>query len=235
MTSTIQEDFELELRSLPGVVNVGVHVKEDGEVDSVVLTVRNHDPETVRESAGQVASLYYPDATVILEETSSAPPVRGGPTAARVTLELAEFNEHDGISEVHLSFGGRVGVGRAGSGPLIGGAEATLGALRDLGNVIPFYLMGVTKLDTVIGCSVIVALRSLSAEDDRMGIARADDDLMAAPKATLDALNRYVSMDLERRRARGPKPERSPAESEVEVEVESDSEADANDEQYSYE
>ena len=78
---------------------------------------------------------------------------------------------------MHLGFAGRVGVGRAGSGPLIGGAEATLAALRDLGYVIPFYLMGVTKVDTVIGCSVIVALRSLSADDDRMGIARADDDL----------------------------------------------------------
>lgn len=200
MTSTIQEDFELELRSLPGVVNVGVHVKEDGDVESVVLTVRNHDPESVRESAQQVASLYYPDVAVIMEETNSAPPVRGSMTAARVTLEVAEFNSHDGISEVHLGFGGRVGVGRAGSGPLIGGAEATLGALRDLGNVIPFYLMGVTKLDTVIGCSVIVALRSLSAEDDRMGIARADEDLVASAKATLDALNRYVSMDPERKR-----------------------------------
>jgi hypothetical protein len=201
MTSTIQEDFELELRSLPGVVNVGVHANVDGDVEAVTLTVRNHDPESVRESAVQVASLYYPDAAVILEETSSAPPVRsGGPTAARVVLAVAEFSEHDGISEVHLKFGGRVGVGRAGSGPLIGGAEATLGALRDLGNVIPFYLMGVTKLDTVIGCSVIVALRSLSGEDDRMGIARADDDLTSAAKATLDALNRYVSMDPERKR-----------------------------------
>jgi hypothetical protein len=200
MTSTIQEDFELELRSLPGVVNVGVHVNEEGDVDVVVLTVRNHDPGSVRESAVQVASLYYPDAEVKMEETSSTPPTRGGPTAARVSLEVAEFNEHDGVSEVHLRFGGRVGVGRAGSGPLIGGAEATLAALRDLGNVIPFYLMGVTKLDTVIGCSVIVALRSLSSEDDRMGIARADDDLVSAAKATLDALNRYVSMDPERRR-----------------------------------
>ena len=200
MSSTIEEDFELELRSLPGVVNVGIHHKEDGDVESVVLAIRNHDPEAVRESAIQVASLYYPDAEVILEETSTAPPARGGVSpAARVSLALAEFNEHDGVSEVHLSFGGRVGVGRAGSGPLIGGAEATLGALRDLGHVIPFYLMGVTKVDTVIGCSVIVALRSLSADDDRMGIALADDDLVSAAKATLDALNRYVTMDPERR------------------------------------
>ncbi len=201
MSSTIEEDFELELRSLPGVVNVGMTHSEDGDVESVVLTIRNHDPEVVRESAIQVASLYYPDAAVILEEASAPRPDRGGvAAAARIALEAAEFNDRDGVSEVRLGFAGRVGVGRAGSGPLIGGAEATLGALRDLGNVIPFYLMGVTKVDTVIGCSVIVALRSLAANDDRMGIALAHDDLLAASKATLDALNRYLSLDPERRR-----------------------------------
>ena len=130
MSSTIEEDFELELRSLPGVVNVGMTHGEDGDVESVVLTIRNHDPEVVRESAIQVASLYFPDAAVILEEASTPRPDRGGvAAAARIALEAAEFNDRDGVSEVRLGFAGRVGVGRAGSGPLIGGAEATLGAL----------------------------------------------------------------------------------------------------------
>jgi hypothetical protein len=200
MTATFEEDFELELRSLPGVVNVGINHLENGEVNAVILSVRNHDPEAVRDSAVQVASLYFPNASVILEEAgAAAAPVRAG-YVPRITLVIAEFNEHDGISEVHLSFGGRTGVGRAGSGPLIGGAEATLGALRDLGHVIPFYLMGVTKVDTVIGYSVIVALRSLSANDDRMGIACADVDLVSSAKATLDALNRYLTMDPGRQR-----------------------------------
>ena len=204
MSSTIEEDFELELRSLPGVVNVGIVHGGEGDVESVVLTIRNHDPEVVRESAIQVASLYYPDAAVVLEETRSARADRRGvAAAARIALDAAEFNEDDGVSEVRLSFAGSVGVGRAGSGPLIGGAEATLDALRDLGNVIPFYLMGVTKVDTMIGCSVIVALRSLAANDDRMGIALAQDDLLAAAKATLDALNRYLSMDPGRRQGAG--------------------------------
>ncbi len=204
MTATFEEDFELELRSLPGVVNVGINHLESGEVNAVVLSVRNHDPEVVRDSAVQVASLYFPNASVILEEANAAAAqVRGG-HVARIVLVIAEFNEHDGISEVHLTFGGRTGVGRAGSGPLIGGAEATLGALRDLGYVIPFYLMGVTKVDTVIGCSVIVSLRSLSGDDDRMGIACADVDLVSSAKATLDALNRYVSMDPDRHREDPP-------------------------------
>jgi hypothetical protein len=199
MTSTIEEDFELELRSLPGVLNVGINHRENGEVDSVVLSVRNQDPETVRESAVQVASLYYPDATVILEEALGMAPLRNDVTA-RINLIRAEFNEHDGVSEVQLTYAGSTGAGRAGSGPLIGGAEATLAALRDLGHVIPFYLMGVTKVETVVGNSVIVALRSLSSDDDRMGIALAEDDLESSAKATLDALNRYVTMSPDRRR-----------------------------------
>jgi hypothetical protein len=199
MTSTIEEDFELELRSLPGVLNVGINHRESGEVDAVVLSVRNQDPETVRESAVQVTSLYYPDASVILEEAVGVQQLRSEVTA-RITLARFEFNEHDGISEVHLTYAGKTGVGRAGSGPLIGGSEATLGALRDLGHVIPFYLMGVTKVETVVGHSVIVALRSLSSDDDRMGIALAEGDLESSAKATLDALNRYVSMNPDRQR-----------------------------------
>jgi GGDEF domain-containing protein len=123
-------------------------------------------------------------------------PRRGANGArARSPLQWSNSPEHDPLLLVETC------VGRAGSGPLIGGAEATLSALRDLGDVIPFYLMGVTKVDTVIGCSVIVALRSLAANDDRMGIALAGDDLLAASKATLDALNRYLSLDPERRQA----------------------------------
>jgi hypothetical protein len=60
--------------------------------------------------------------------------------------------------------------------------------------------MGVTKVDTVIGGSVIVAFRSLSSDDDRMGIAQAEGDLVSSAKATLDALNRYVSMNPDRQR-----------------------------------
>jgi len=199
MTATIEDDFELELRSLPGVLNVGISHGDGGEVDAVTLLVRGQDPEAVRDGAVQVASLYYPDAAVIVEDAKDLPSVRGS-NGARVALVRADFNEHDGMSEVHLSYAGRVGIGRAGSGPLIGGAEATLAALRDLKYAIPFYLMTVIKVDTVTGWSVIVAFRSLSDDGDRMGIARSEGDLVAAAKATLDALNRYVTIDPDRQR-----------------------------------
>ena len=104
-----------------------------------------------------------------------------------------EFNEKDGVSEVHLSYDGRVGVGLSTHGPLIGGAEATLAALRDLGFEIPCYLMAVANVHTATGWPVIVTLRSTEDGTNRIGIAQAEGELLSAAKATLDALNRYVA------------------------------------------
>ena len=129
------------------------------------------------------------------KKRANGAPSASGTHAARVALVWSEFNEQDGTSQVQLSYAGRVGTGRAFSGPLIGGAEATLGALKDLGYTVPFYLLAATKIDTVTGWSVIVTFRSLTNRDDRIGIAQADGDLVAAAKATLNALNRLVTMD----------------------------------------
>ena len=199
MMPAIEEDFELELRSLPGVLNVGINRGDSGEVNGVTLLVRGEHPEAVREGALQIASLYYPDAAVVVERASSLASGREG-SSARVALVQADLNERDGVSEVHLGYAGGVGIGRAGSGPLIGGAEATMAALRDLGFVIPFYVMTVTKVDTAIGWSVIVTFRSLARDGDKIGIARSGGDLESAAKATLDALNRYVTAGDDRTR-----------------------------------
>ena len=48
MMSSSEEDFELELRSLPGVLNVGISHAENGIVDAVTLFVRDQDSDAVR-------------------------------------------------------------------------------------------------------------------------------------------------------------------------------------------
>ena len=75
MISASEEDFELELRSLPGVLNVGIAHHDNGDVDSVTLFVRDQDPDAVRDVAMHVASLYYADATVTVEDASDRPAV----------------------------------------------------------------------------------------------------------------------------------------------------------------
>lgn len=190
--SRTDEDFELELRSLPGVVNVGLTRVDDGDVAQVLLLVTGADSTATKSVAVQIASLYYPDATVKVERAvgESSSSLRDN---TRVVLVRADYDTSEGACEVQLAFNGRMGVGRAGSGPLIGGAEATLAALRDLGYEIPFSLMTVTSVTNGKDWPVVVTLRSLSNDADRFGIARSDDDLVSAVKATLDSLNRFLS------------------------------------------
>jgi hypothetical protein len=195
MISPTEEDFELELRALPGVVNVGFRYGEKGDVDAVSLIVHGDDAGPVRVVAKQIVSLYYPDATVSVEEmkTAAAPSRTSTNDAGRVALVRAEFNSHEGFCEVHLNVNGRVGVGRSENGPLIGGAEATLDALRQLDFDVPFYLVGAVNVATVRGWPVIVTLRPRANEADRHGVAQAETDLVSSSKATLNALNRYLT------------------------------------------
>ena len=192
MMSRTEEDFELELRSLPGVMNVGISHRENGDVDVVTLVVSGQDSTQTRNAASQIGTLYFPDAVVIVDDAKGALAPHEG-EGLRVALVRVDFNASDGMCEVQLSYAGRPGVGRAGSGPLIGGAEATLTALRDLGFNIPFSLTAVVNVATVNNWPVIVTLRSLTDDAYRFGIAESDEDLVSAARATLDALNRFLS------------------------------------------
>ena len=132
MMSPTEEDFELELRSLSGVLNVEIRHRENGDVDAVTLIVHGQDTAAIRVMATQIVNLYYTEATVIVEDASRALSPREA-LSCRVSLIRAEFSTDTGFCDVELNFGGRVGIGRAGSGQFFGGAEATLAALRDLG------------------------------------------------------------------------------------------------------
>jgi hypothetical protein len=190
--SPTEEDFELELRSLPGVLNVGISHRASGDVDAVKLVIHGQDCAAIKTIASQIASLYYPDATVSVEDASQAVTGHIAETS-RVALVRADFNADDGICEVQLSYDGRTGLGRAGSGQLFGGAEATLTALRDLGFDVPFYLLAAVSVATVRGWPVIVTLRSPSSDRDMLGIAQSERDLVSSSMATLDALNRFLA------------------------------------------
>jgi hypothetical protein len=53
--------------------------------------------------------------------------------------------------------------------------------------------MTVTSVTNGKDWPVVVTLRSLANDADRFGIARSDDDMVSAVKATLDSLNRFLS------------------------------------------
>lgn len=184
----IEEDFELELRSLPGVLNVGFERGANGGIDSVSLVISGAAREEIQNVANQITSLYYPEAAVHVIDVNQYP--AGAPSVGRAALVRAEFDQATGQCEVVLNYGGRLGTGRAGSGPLIGGVEATLGALRQLGIELPFTLMSVSNMIAVRNWPVVVVLRSTGGGPDRFGIAQSESDVLAAAKATLSAINR---------------------------------------------
>jgi hypothetical protein len=192
MMSPTEEDFELELRSLSGVLNVEIRHRENGDVDAVTLIVHDQDPGAIRVMATQIVNLYYTDATVVVEDASKVVSPRV-PQTVRVALVRADFSVESGCCDVELSYNGRTGIGKAGSGQLFGGAEATVAALRDLGFSIPFYLLTVISVATVRGWPVIVTFRPFSEGSDLFGIAQSENDVTSSSMATLDALNRFLS------------------------------------------
>lgn len=191
-TSRVEEDFELELRNIRGVVSVGMTQDETGVVTGVALLINDGDRDEVARAASQVASLYYPNAVMSVERLAEGT-VAGTRGESRVVLVSADYDTADGACEVKLAYNGRMGIGRSVSGPMIGGAEATLAALRDMGYQIPFTLLTVNSVSNGKDSPVLVTLRSLANDADRFGVARSEDDLYSAVKATLDSLNRFLS------------------------------------------
>jgi hypothetical protein len=124
---------------------------------------------------------------------------RGGAQPARVTLVRASFDPDRGLSEVAVALGQARGTGRAPAGPLAGGAQATLTAIAALGVDVPFYLVSAERAHAVSGDPVVVVLapRQVTAgpqgSAERMGVAGGADDVEAASRATLGALNRYLA------------------------------------------
>lgn len=186
-------ELELELRLLPGVVSVATG-PEGG------LTVEALDPgPDLAEAAARAARLHSLDAPVQVVDLGAARPrprLRG-----RVVLQRAIFDPVLGASEVHLSHHERRGSGRSASGPVVGAVEATLAALDDLGMAVPFYLFTAGPVATGDGAPTMVVLRprgnapDTAAAGERIGVARGASAEEAASRATLSALNRFLTLD----------------------------------------
>ncbi len=151
----------------------------------------------VRDAASQTIAATAPAAP------GGAPGAAGAAGAARVVLLSAAFDVAHGTSEVSLAFGAARGTGRAPAGPLAGGAQATLNALSALSIDVPFYLASVEQAHGVPGQPVVVVLAPKRTGRDqggqggrpveRLGVASDPEDVVAASRATLGALNRHLA------------------------------------------
>lgn len=185
------DELEFDLRSLRGVMNVGLTASADGSVRLIVVASREA-VEAVRIEARPLADLYGFQLPIDVTNPPEAPESVLAKAAAASLLK-AEFDPTDGCAEVTLNAGDRMATARSNSGPLIGGAEATLAALRDLGLEPRAYLAGVNKVDSAPDAPVVVKLHCIDNDEDHVGIGSAGDVVHSAASATLDAVGRCTN------------------------------------------
>jgi hypothetical protein len=188
-------ELELELRMLPGVLNVGFGQAETADPDHVSVVARDPEPGLER-LATRVARGFRSAATIEIVDLSD--PLRPAPmpTAEMTADERVALVESTldatGQALVVLSWQGNSASGTGAAGALIGPAKATLEALGGLGVTIDASLSSVSSHQGVANSPVRVILRSPNGESEFVGVARGSTDHESAARATLAAFNRYV-------------------------------------------
>lgn len=211
------DQLELELRRLPGVTGVGLISDNEGLVVYVSAEGQAADRSALRRTIAQqirglvdgpiaieidhvmapVKSTARTTDAADLEQEPSAPQ---GPEPAeaarppRVRLADVEIEGYTSDVVVRLTHAGRQAVGRGEAGSPADAARATMRALNALGASVPFT---VHAMSSPVGESddqaVVVMLASNDEAGHRYGIARASTIEEAACRATLHALNRWLS------------------------------------------
>jgi len=194
--------LELELRKLPAVVAVGFEgpsagtpVAEDA-ILTVQLLVNDHEASpNIEQQALDLARLHLgrPLQVVVTPESPetawvTAPPEI--PTRSRVRIVNVSLVDNGRAVEVTLNQAQRQVVARGGSSSPVAAAGATLGALRQLGWLVPFDVASAVRLS--VGSTGAVLVHLVAPEGDRLGASSADTAERAAVKATLQALNRWL-------------------------------------------
>lgn len=174
--------LELALRRLPDVEYVGF-----GEHASTlvvqVLAASSTDIEALRRNSRRVCETHL-DRGFVLELPQSGRP-------SRIRL-LDVQTPHSDEVVVHLGFNGVYTSGRSRGSDPVAAASATFEALTELGADVPFRVEAAALFEHQVGEGVMVVLGS-DDESPRYGVAGGSDAAQAGARATLHALNRYLS------------------------------------------
>jgi hypothetical protein len=182
------DSLEVELRQIAGVTAVAVIPSEEG-LHLVVLVRPSSSAAEVQRRAEELTSTMM--LTPVRVEVNALQRARSGVERVRL-LSVTAVGETAKL-EVELFHRGARGRGAAnGRGPQEA-VLATLEALRGLGARIPFLPAAVARVAGEPGGGVFVVLMPDGEGPTRLGIARGRDDEESAARATLSALNRYLS------------------------------------------
>ena len=192
--------LELELRKLPEVLAVGFEgptegsaISEDAVITVHLFVAENASHDAVEQQAMDIGRIHMdrPLRVAIAPEHASAK-AGASPAASRRRVELHDVSlTPDGSSvEVDMSFGDQRATGTGTSSALSGAVEATLGALRELGWLLPFSISSAARL--TVGGTAAVLVHLTGTAGDRFGVGASPLAQRAAAKATLHALNRWL-------------------------------------------
>ena len=185
--------LELDLRRLPNVTYVGFMDRADTLVVQILAT-GTPDPDRLL-AAAEKACFARLDRAFHVELAGGSRRDRIRILAVRVPIGHANGSGApvgDDV-EVHLGFEGVRSIGRAPAGGAEAAARATIDALRGLGATVPFTIEAAALFEHALGRGVMLVLAS-ETEGERYGVAAADTEEVAATRATLHALNRYLSI-----------------------------------------
>jgi hypothetical protein len=200
-----ESDFdrlELELRKLPEVVAVGFDgISSPDSLVLVHLLVSDASSRsTVEEHALDLGRLHLdrplrvvvaPEGGEGLSSTAFADGAFGAVyMPSRVQLVGVTFVDDATTVEVTLGHGEQRSAGRGAAGSPTGAATAALVALRQLGWAVPFQLASAVRL--AVGTSGAVLVHLIGPDGERLGISVGETAELAAAKATLQALNRWL-------------------------------------------
>ena len=192
----MHEALELELRQLPGVQFVAF-TQDDRTTYIELVAAPLSEHAKVRDEAARAAVSHLDgpaEIRVLAPPDDVAPagaavaPLRGD----RVGLLVVPPSDGDAAFEVQLSRGGNRSASRAMAGDTQAVGKAVLEALRGLGAIANFELVGFHALPSDWGAGLLAVLRDTRTGELRRGVANGHTPADAAARAVLHALNRSL-------------------------------------------
>lgn len=181
--------LELELRRLPGVAGVGFTDDDDVLVVHVEAVLTSGLSALRRQVVQHARASVARPVVVDIHEVTPGAHERG-----RVKLVAVRVERFTQELEVHLAHRGVHTVARGEAGSPTSAVDATLQALAELGAELPFRVeAAAAPVSDETEQAVIVILEPADDGGTRYGVARGPTIEEAAARATLHALNRYLS------------------------------------------
>jgi len=186
----VNDALELELRQLPGVMFVSFSEDEGTTFIELLVSPRSEHTRVRDEAALAAVNHLEGPAEIRVLDPPEEPATR--PQGERVGLSVVLPGEGEAAIEVELSRGGRRFASRALAGDTVSVGRAVVEALRGLGAIVTFDVVGFHALPSDWGAGLLAVLKDTRTGELRRGVANGRTPADAAARAVLHALNRSI-------------------------------------------